>query len=470
MKNLYTLLKERAGSEEYPFHMPGHKRRVEMFGDPYRIDITEIEGFDNLHHPQGILRQAQERAAAFFGAEETYFLINGSTSGILSAVASCIRPGETLLMGRNSHKSAYFAAELAGADVEYLYPEMDPVRGIYGSVFPEQVERAMGQAGNVRAVFLTSPTYDGVVSDIRGIARRVHKRGGILIVDEAHGAHFGLHPYFPEEALSCGADLVIQSLHKTLPSLTQTALLHVRGGRADRERLRRYLRGFQSSSPSYVLMAAIDCCVEALEKGGMAYFDKYVEMLQKTRRELEGLRRLHLVTGQEKELFCFGYDRSKIVISLENTEWSGEDLARRLRKDYRLELEMSAPGYATALTSVGDDWEGFERLAKALWELDQKAAEGKKNWGVLRALEPNPKVLPLGEAANRPCDRIPLKDSGGRISAEYIFLYPPGIPILAPGERISKGMAERLMELKREGFSLQGTDDLEAEILRVIKE
>ena len=205
----------------------------------------------------------------------------------------------------------------------------------------------MGQAGNVRAVFLTSPTYDGVVSDIRGIARRVHKRGGILIVDEAHGAHFGLHPYFPEEALSCGADLVIQSLHKTLPSLTQTALLHVRGERADRERLRRYLRGFQSSSPSYVLMAAIDCCVEALEKGGMAYFDKYVEMLQKTRRELEGLRRLHLVTGQEKELFCFGYDRSKIVISLENTEWSGEDLARRLRKDYRLELEMSAPGYAT---------------------------------------------------------------------------------------------------------------------------
>lgn len=470
MKDLYTLLEERSKSEEYPFHMPGHKRRIEMFSHPYQVDITEIEGFDNLHHPKGILAAAQERAAAFFGAEETYFLINGSTCGILAAMASCIRPGEILLMGRNSHKSAYFAAELAGAHAVYLYPKMDSARGIYGSILPEQVEEAMEQAGEVRAVFLTSPTYDGVVSDIGAIARRVHARGGILIVDEAHGAHFGLHPYFPREALACGADLVIQSLHKTLPSLTQTALLHVQGERADRERLRRYLGGFQSSSPSYVLIASIDRCIGTLEKRGPSYFDEYVEMLLDTRRQLGELRRLHLVTGREKELSCFAYDRSKIVISLENTEWSGEELMDRLRRNYRLELEMSAPGYVTALTSPGDSREGFGRLAEALRELDDTAKPGKKRWEFWGGQEPNEVVWPLCQAVNRPWERIPLEECQGRISAEYVYLYPPGIPILTPGESISKRLEGKLLELKRNGYSLEGMDDLEAEALRVIKE
>lgn len=470
MKDLYTLLDAYSRSEEYPFHMPGHKRRIELLDHPYRIDLTEIHGFDNLHHPSGVLKEAQERAARFFGAEETYFLINGSTCGILAAIGACLYPGEKLLMGRSSHKSAYFAASLAGARTEYLYPGLDPGRGIYGSVSPEQVRKALREDGEIKAVFLTSPSYDGVVSDIRGIARIVHEAGGILLVDEAHGAHFGLHPYFPEEALKLGADLVIQSLHKTLPSLTQTALLHVQGERVERERLRKYLRGFQSSSPSYVLMASIDRCVGLLEQRGGGFFEEYTEMLEETREKLKSLSCFHLVTGKEPELSCFDYDRSKLVISLEHTRWSGEDLTDRLRKEYHLELEMSAPGYAVALTSAGDGKDGFDRLARALEELDGKAKKGRKEWVYPGVLGPNPVVYSLREAENRPWEKVPLRECKDRVSGEYVFLYPPGIPLLAPGERISGELAGQLLELKEKGFSLQGMDEVTAEKLRVLKE
>ena len=256
-EHLLEKLEEYSQSDYYPLHMPGHKRNISHFGDPFRLDITEIDGFDNLHHAEGVLLEAQQRAAALYGAEESFYLINGSTCGILAAISACTKRGGRILMGRNCHKAAYHGVFLNGLKAAYLYPETDFVRGINGAVTPETVRKALREQ-HPEAVFLTSPTYDGVVSDIRSIAEIVHKAGAILIVDEAHGAHFAMSPYFPESALSCGADLVINSLHKTMPSLTQTALLHVQGKRVDRERLKMYLGIYQSSSPSYVLMAGMD--------------------------------------------------------------------------------------------------------------------------------------------------------------------------------------------------------------------
>ncbi|MDO4321668.1 MAG: PLP-dependent transferase [Lachnospiraceae bacterium] len=537
---LLEKLKEYSESDYYPLHMPGHKRRISHFGDPFAIDITEIEGFDNLHHAQGILLEAQKRAAGLYGAEETFYLVNGSTCGILAAVSACVPRGGRILMARNCHKAAYHAVFLNGLRVEYLYPEADLVRGINGSISPEAVQEALEQrqyeeelAGqeilgqqyaememsgqerqDISAVLITSPTYDGVVSDIRRIAEAVHRAGAILIVDEAHGAHFAMHPYFPKSALECGADIVINSLHKTMPSLTQTALLHVRGLRVNRERLRKYLGIYQSSSPSYVLMAGMDACVELMQVQREILFDDFTKRLEHMRRKLRQMKALHLVDGQEEGLHAYDFDRSKILVSTENAGISGPELSGILRRKYHLEAEMEAERYVTAIMTVADTEEGFERLTRALLEIDddlvrgllQKTAQRRqeideaegclgqardgmrgcsdyekqsvsqpaarealgsfeKNKEVIR----NKEVMTIEEAENSAGEQVLLQDSAGRIAAEFVYLYPPGIPLLVPGEQISAGLLERLNYYQSIGLNLQGMSDYSGKTIYVVR-
>ena len=296
MEDLYEKLRKYCGSDYYPFHMPGHKRRLGMgMGDPLGFDITEIEGFDNLHHPEGILLEAQRRAARLYGAEETHFLVNGSTAGILCAIGACA-PSGRILMARNSHRAAYHALSLNRLEAVWLYPgkfvpegEAEAWEELNGPLLAADAEAALEACPDVRAVFITSPTYDGVCSDVAAIARAAHRRGLPLIVDGAHGAHFGMHPLFPENAVRQGADLVIHSLHKTLPAPTQTALLHVQGDRVDRRRLRRLLAVYQTSSPSYVLMAGIDRCVGLLEREKDWLFGELAGHLDWFRRETGNL-------------------------------------------------------------------------------------------------------------------------------------------------------------------------------------
>ena len=273
MEYLYDKLKKLENSDVYGFHMPGHKRNGALTGAdlPYGLDITEIDGFDDLHHADGILKEAQERAAYIWHADESHYLINGSTVGLISAILGCTHRGDTILMARNCHKSVYNAVFLNELRPVYLYPQLlssgEKEEGdLNGPVTALQVDHALNDNPDIRAVVITSPTYDGVVSDVRSIAECVHRKGIPLILDEAHGAHFGFHPYFPDNGNDLGADIVIHSLHKTLPSLTQTALLHMNGSVADRERVHMYLDILQSSSPSYVLMASMDECVRLMEK------------------------------------------------------------------------------------------------------------------------------------------------------------------------------------------------------------
>lgn len=268
MKTLYDKLMSYGNSDYYGFHMPGHKRNRSVTGAelPYEIDITEIDGFDDLHHAKGILRQAQERAAEVYHSEETCFLVNGSTAGILSAILGCTRRGEQILTARNCHKSVYHAIYMNELRPVYLYPKFDAEMELNGPVTADDVESLLRQNPGIRAVMITSPTYDGVVSDVKKIAETAHRYGIPLIVDQAHGAHFGFHPYFPDHANRQGADVVINSVHKTLPALTQTALIHMNGTYADREEIKRYLHMLQSSSPSYVLMAGIDNCIHLLHE------------------------------------------------------------------------------------------------------------------------------------------------------------------------------------------------------------
>ncbi len=474
MQRLYDRLSEYQNSDYYAFHMPGHKRNrnVVQEGLPAGIDITEIEGFDDLHHPGGILKEAQERAARVYHAEESCFLVNGSTAGILSAVLGSTKRGSRILMARNCHKSVYHAVFMNELQAEYVYPQYDSETGLNGAVDPDEIRRMLDENTGICAVVIVSPTYDGVLSDVGAIAEIAHAHGIPLIVDEAHGAHFGFHPYFPENANRKGADIVIHSLHKTLPSLTQTALLHMNGTIADREAVRMYLHMLQSSSPSYVLMASIDACICRLEEQGRAGFDPYVELLEQTRRELGRLQNIRLVpkpVGDRAQ--TAKYDRSKIVISVKGTELSGKELQRILRERYHLELEMSAGDYVLAMTSVGDTREGMNRLVSALQaidtELGRSGGESEKRTAQTRSSDFRLPVLEQiwtsAEVRNRIQEGktrtvvLSFGSSIGHISAEYAYLYPPGIPLVVPGERIS-GEAARLLErYETTGYEIEGT-------------
>lgn len=483
MATIYEKLKAYSDSDYYGFHMPGHKRKMHMSwdADPYSVDITEIEGFDDLHHAEGILKEAQERAARVYHADETHFLVNGSTVGILSAIAGVTNKGDQILVARNCHKSVYHAIYMNELRPVYIYPEFDSKLQLNIEISAEDVRRALNQYPQIRAVMIVSPTYDGVVSDVAEIAKAAHEKGLPLIVDEAHGAHFGFHPYFPENANQKGADIVIHSVHKTLPAFTQTALLHMNGNLVNREKVRRYLHMLQSSSPSYILMAGIDQCMEMLEHHRAEVFDPYVERLKKCREELGKCENIRLLETEH-------FDKSKLVLSVARTttaegtddmgnvsaagklEATGLNLQEELLKQYHLQMEMAAGTYVIAMTSVGDTDEGMERLTKAIRELDKK----------YKHLQRNPKEkdsginggkLPPAEVVVTPAQmiymkdtkkeefmRVPLSESEGYISAEYAYLYPPGIPMLVPGERITKQIQEHFRWYTERTYEIQGVE------------
>ena len=461
MSELLKRLKEYADSDFLPMHMPGHKRRTGSIGNPFFIDITEIEGFDNLHHAEGLLLEAQKRAAALYRSEETHYLVGGSTAGILAAVTGCTTFGGKILMARNCHKSAYHAAMLRGLETVYIYPSDPPEyphiysrRGINGQILPEDVEKFLNETEGVQAVLITSPTYDGVVSDVRAIADVVHRHGLPLIVDEAHGAHFPFSEYFPEDSISCGADVVIHSLHKTLPALTQSALIHMNGSLVDRERIRRYLTVYQTSSPSYVLMAGMDECVEWVETHQEA-FDQFARELEHVRSMLGGMKALHLMDGPRM-------DRSKILVSVKDAGISGNELHRLLRENYSIELEMACSSYVCALTSVADQEEELFRLGRAFLGLDESLSRcsdwrpGGQDAEISDGVLPARRVCTLLEAEGHEKEWCLLTEAAGRVSADFVTLYPPGIPILAPGELAEQPMLRRIGTYIREGLEVNG--------------
>lgn len=471
-QNLYQKLKQYSVSEAYPFHMPGHKRRIGAIPEARNIDITEIDGFDNLHHAEKILKEAQERAARLYGSEETYYLINGSTCGLLSAVFACTNQRGKILMARNCHKAVYHAAELRELQTIYLYPKIQTVSDgniqMNGVINPQEVRQALAEDHTIEAVLITSPTYEGVVSDVEKIAEIVHSFGKLLIVDEAHGAHFGFHSYFPESSVKLGADFVIQSLHKTLPSFTQTAVLHVNGRLADRARVKKYLGMFQTSSPSYVLMAGMDECICLMEQEGVELFEVFARRLEEFYRKTEKLRHVSVLNEEaEKKI---QRDRSKIIVSAEGH--SGKWMADVLRKKYQLEVEMEAGGYVVLLTSIGDTQEGFDRLIKALEEIDEMLAN--ENYSVQRPVVfinddiHNSQRMTIAQADALEKETILIKESIGRISGEYLYLYPPGIPLIVPGEEIGPDFINMVKIYRQEGFSLQGLEDYEGKKIQVI--
>ncbi len=487
MNRLREALTELGKSDYYPFHMPGHKRRTEedLCYQPFSEDITEIDGFDNLHHPEGIIKAEQEFAAKAFGAEESFFLVNGSSCGVLAAIAAASADSDKkILMGRNGHKSAYNGLYFANARADYLYPQTIPGVSFPGAVSPEDILEAANGDTLYSAVFLTSPTYEGVVSDVRKICETAHKKNIPVIVDEAHGAHLGLwggDGYFPEGALSQGADIVIESLHKTLPAMTQTAILHVQGKLIDREKLKLYLSMFQSSSPSYVFMESISSCVHFCKENEEKLLKDYKRRLQDFYERTKELTYLKIITPSLINQYSGGRikveaDPGKILIGVGESGFNGKELYDILREEYHLQPEMAAVDYVLAMTSVMDTEEGFERLICALKEIDlqspgRKSAmkdeklpekkELKAAYFTEEKMAQTEAVYSIREALSKESAPVDFEKCAGQVSGEFIYLYPPGIPVIAPGERISQELLIYLEEAERMGLSVQGLRDYE---------
>lgn len=559
MSYLYDELVKYCGSDAYPFHMPGHKRQLGSFQDPFSFDITEIDGFDNLHHAEGIMLEAEKRAAKLYGSEETHFLVNGSTAGILSAIGAATRHGGRLLMARASHKAAYHAVSVYELETVYLNGESAAAdfrpaecRGRESSMSSEwfgdhflppecgecgrpvdasEVERVLAEdrllhpeSGRIQAVYITSPTYDGVASDVKRIAEITHSFGIPLIVDEAHGAHFGMHPIFPESSVKLGADLVIHSLHKTLPSLTSTALLHVQGSLVDRRRVRDMLNIYQTSSPSYVLMASIDNCIRILQERGPELFDRLADHLKAFYDSVSDLTQIGCIrTDDPSKILLMPLTVAEIrpagglapdgdhalsrelAAAREPVQHTAKELYDTLRLRFHLQPEMLSRSYVCMLSSVGDSEEGFRRLSHALHEIDREWSEERKESLISQKRESGHEeyigaaigvsvedasalsrrlpgtlpereetvlpeaVLPIGAAQDAEQEKVPFDQTPGRVSGEYLYLYPPGIPLVTPGEKITPDMAAKVRKLMADGYSVEGADDYSLQYLWCVK-
>lgn len=541
-ETLLSKLGAYAQSDFYPLHMPGHKRNLETpepqgagrtLAEAAALDITEIDGFDNLHEPEGILREAMERAARLYGADHTFYSVNGSTAGLLTAISAAVPEGGTLIMARNCHKAVYHGVYLRKLRPVYLYPETIGGLNIADAITPKQVEEALLQHPEAAAVLLTSPTYDGVTADVERIARIVHRYDIPLIVDAAHGAHFGFHPAFPDSPVHLGADLTVVSLHKTMPCMTQTALLHVRGSRVDLNRIRLFEGIYQTSSPSYFLMAGMDNCVRAAQEKGADLWDSFFRDREDFLTEVKKLSCLRVITAGMPPFLDGGYedkeaggrrmDPGKILIDTSRAGLTGKELYDIFIERYHLQPEMVAGNYVTAIMTCCDRREGWQRLSAALYEIDRAcrrrmecgsagaaasgfsgkcdeqagaaasgisgkcdeqagaasgisgkcdeqadaaSGTGMNRSGLTGAQNRQPEKVglyprleaacSLDDALDADTEAVPLEAAAGKASGAFINLYPPGIPLAVPGERLSKELTELLKSYIRQKLPLCG--------------
>ena len=472
-QKLYDKLKQYSKSDHYPFHMPGHKRRVDKLPDiyPYALDITEIDGFDNLHDAQDILKETMEQIADFRGADQSFLVVNGSTAGLLAAISACVSKGDDIIVARNCHKAVYNAIYLNELHPQYIYPQFFDELGINGGILCGELYKMLITFKENPVVVLTSPTYEGVVSDIESIAKVVHKRGGILIVDQAHGAHFGMGQQFPKSAIDFGADIVIESVHKTLPAPTQTALLHVKGERVNCQNLKKFLGIYQTSSPSYPMMAAISWCMDYCKRESGKEFVRYEERLRKIRRKISSLDMIELfdVTAEKEHLAAADYDFGKLVFGVREGLYSGIRLYDWLREKYHLQMEMASGKYVIAMTSVMDTEEGLQRLFHALEEINDLAlfekrrsekdkgnkSEKKLEW---KSIE-NVRMYSPYEAGTMFAENVEISLAKDKVAAEYVYLYPPGIPLIVPGEMWSETLISYVEACLEQGLNVKGVED-----------
>ena len=460
-----------------PLHMPGHQRKVEMgTALPYAYDYTEVDELDNLHAPEGILQEAMNRTAAYYGCSDCFYLVNGSSSGLQAGIFTLLEEGDEVVVARNCHRSVFYALSLRKAKIHFLLPEFWEDFSCFGSVSLKEVERLLREVPKSKALIFTSPSYEGVVSDVERIARLCHENGLSLLVDEAHGAHFSPKrgTSFPESAISLGADLVVQSPHKTLCSLTQSAWILGNGQRYSREKLSFYLSVFQTTSPSYPLMLSLEKATTLLEREGEALFSHWKEVMRGFREKTRTLS--YFTFLWEKEEACFAMDFTKIFLRARGIPKLrlGKDLAKLLREDYGIESEMHSGENLLLMTGPFISEEELDRLFLALKDIERRFGEEKGK--PLRSKLLSSALYQISVAENtlqiseglKEGEELNLRDGEGRICLEYLSLYPPGIPLLFPGEKLTAEKIQGIEALEKEGIELQYSRHRQGESGKII--
>lgn len=475
---LFERLIEHAGKQYASLHVPGHKsgQGLDKAARPYyesilRLDLTEISGLDDLHHPEEAILEAQQLAADCFGAEESFFLVNGSTVGNLAMILSVCRRGELLLVQRDAHKSVIHGLMLAGARAVFINPEVDHVTGLTLGLRLEAVEEALNQYPEAKGLLVTRPSYYGVAMPLQAIVELLHRLGKPLLVDEAHGAHLGFHPELPQSALSSGADCVVQSTHKLLTAMTMGAMLHVQGDLVGRKELKRYLTMLQSSSPSYPLMASLDLSRRQMHTEGNELLGRGLAVVEKFTHRMQQLLEFTLLKVEGVNLS----DPFKVTMKDARNRLSGFELKDAL-EEHGCFIELADPQAVLLVFSLASTEEDVDKLLQALESISKaiKDLPEGKGGDTLRGFSST--VMPgLSEPVSfdesvyyqQGAVLVALEDSVGMMSAEMVVPYPPGIPALCPGERISAEVTRYLMQLTAMGARIHGLVEGEQAMLSV---
>lgn len=474
---LWQAIKKQLNSRSVQLHIPGHNRGRAIANEfktmagqgIFQMDLTEIPGLDDLHNPQEVIAEAQALAADLYGADRSYFLINGTSCGIIALIMSLCKQGDKIIIPRNAHRSVLSGLVLAGAEPVYYQPAVLPGFGCLVGPEPVQIKNLLQRYNDVKAVMAVSPTYYGVLGDIAGVAE-VCKRARVpLLVDEAHGSHLRFHPKFPPDALSSGADAVVQSTHKTGGSLTQSSLLHLRGKQIAAVLVAEALRMVQSTSPSYILMASLDLARWQMAQQGKELLGQTLELAHWCREKLLGIPGVRLLKVEDLGLPGAMYlDATRLTISLLNLGLTGYQTAEFLAEKYGVIVELADYASVVAILSVGSRSEDCHRLVEAIGQI-VLLQSGRPLAMPQRIFMPDPEVVLSPRAAwQNPSQRTSLEQCLGQISGETVAVYPPGIPVICPGEKITAAVLEYLLEVRAQGYKIQGPEDPTLMTLRVL--
>lgn len=477
---LFTALMEHAKKNPIQFHIPGHKKGFGMdkeFKDfigpnALSIDLINIGPLDDLHHPRGIIKEAQDLAAEAFGADHTFFSVQGTSGAIMSMIMSVCFPGDKIIVPRNIHQSVLSAIILAGANPIFIHPEMDERIGIAHGITTSSVRRALEEHYDAKAVLIINPTYFGFTTNLKEIVDLVHEYEIPVLVDEAHGVHIHFHDELPLSAMQAGADMAATSMHKLGGSLTQSSILNVREGLVNPQRVQAILSMLTTTSTSYILLASLDAARRNLAINGKKNLDKTIEIAHYLRNMINDIPGLYSpgidLLGSEA---TYDFDPTKILISVKDLGITGYEVEKWLRKEYNIEVELSDLYNILTIITLGDSYETVNKLVEALERLSKEYINNGKTHHITVTLPNIPAMATTPRSAfYSETDRVPIDESVGHIIAEFVMVYPPGIPILAPGEVITEDNIEYIKKNLSVGLPVQGPEDETIRTLKVIKE
>ncbi len=473
---LCDALKDYISEGIMPFHVPAHKqgRGLQELSDfigqkALELDLTCVPGLDNICKPRGPIREAEQLAAEAYGADDAFFVVNGTTSAIQAMISSVCAPGEKIILPRNTHKSVTSGLILSGAIPVYINPEVCEEFGISTGIKPKKIKQALKKYPDARAVFLINPNYYGTAPELEESVAICHSYNVPVLVDEAHGAHFCFHPELPLSAVEAGADLVASSTHKLVGSMTQSSTLFINGDRVNPKRVKAVLNLTQTTSPSYLLLASLDIARKQIASEGRQLLDRTLHLTRWIRNRIKRLGGAKLLDQVEKIPGCVALDPTKIVLNVRNWGLSGFEAERILREDYKIQVEMADLYNIILLISISDNIRTVEYLWKSLENIPKRYP--RKN--VYRYCPPPPPIpemcLSPREAFYAETEELRLQEAEGEISAETITAYPPGIPLICAGEKITREVIDYINILHREQVDLQGTEDPEGNNIKTVK-